>query len=948
MPSNRTEQPASDIRSLRRHFQRINQGRLQRTLDTLRPRQREILEILPLLFHINYPLLPGYVSSTTPCGIRGHHPSRQSLEAARHLCRSFSWKGRPLPRLELEGLYMMGSSGTIAHGEQSDFDFWLCHGEGLDEEQARELQKKARRIEHWAEQEGMELHFFVFSARAFREGRHMELSSESSGSSQHYLLLDEFYRSGVVLAGLPPAWWFIPREQERDYEACLELLWHKRMLRENEVVDFGGLSDIPPAEFFGAALWQLYKGLSAPYKSLMKLLLMEVYASEYPDIDLLSLRYKQAVHQGVTDLDELDPYLQMYRKVEEYLDTIGDPVRLDLLRRSFYLKVGERLSQQSRSAGPAWRRGILERLVREWGWEPGQIVRLDTREQWRVESVREERRVLTTAFNHSYRQLSTFVREHGEGLHISHDDLTVLGRRLYSAFERKAGKVELINIAAAGPLYEEAVSFHQLQQRDGQNGWLLLRGTVAPDERGEGIVLQRGGSLCELLAWCHLNRIVSAQTSITLHPASASLSVRELRHVLNDFERLFPGGRMNEPSREDLLGPARIEHAVLFVNLAPDHEREAHFLATERTSALSYGARRENLVLSLDLCISTSWQELFCFRFLGLDGLMECLSEYLRRAPHGAGSLPLPEVHCHTPNYAGIIEQSLRDLLTDLLRIHRRRDLPPPWFILQGGEEYRLLDPGGEAPAWKRLRDERELLEQLGTPAPGFRDVVFERHTLAETPLPLIYRENREGRIQLFFEIQDHRAQVWILDERGSLFRQDQEYFSTPALLRHNLQFLESVINRCRELPHSGHGEEDSGYRIEAYELLRQGRTGWSLREVDIAAVEAPMPQIDVQVIGETDPGGNKMFSVYVNGIEFSNLEHGNHLFEAAAGHILQQRSSAADYAIHVSDIDLAPGLFGVDQAWPPQTVVYLRYKKTVEERLNQALERLKGGANGA
>ncbi|RME34261.1 MAG: class I adenylate cyclase [Gammaproteobacteria bacterium] len=946
MPSNSTEQPAHDIRTLRRRFQLINEGRLRRAMESLRPRQREILEILPLLFHVNYPLLPGYVSSSSPCGIRGYRPGRESLATARRLCRSFNWKGRALPRLEIEGIYMMGSSGTIAHGEQSDFDFWLCHREGLPAEAAGELARKARLVEEWANGEGLELHFFIFSPGAFREGRHMELSAESSGSSQHYLLLDEFYRSGVVLAGLPPAWWFVPREQEGEYQRVLESLRRRRLLGEDEAVDFGGLPTIPPAEFFGAALWQLYKGLGAPYKSLMKLLLMETYASEYPDIDLLSLRYKQAVHQGVTDLDELDPYLQMYRKVEEYLGALGDAVRLDLLRRCFYLKVGEHLSRRRRVAGPSWRRAIIERLTGEWGWGSVQIVRLDTREQWRVESVREEQRVLTTAFYLSYRRLSAFAREQGDTLQISSDDLTVLGRRLYVAFERKAGKIERIDLAAPGPLYEENVSIHQLAPGNGREGWLLLRGAATPHERGEGQPLQRAGSLCELLAWCHLNRIVSDQTGIALHPVHGSLSVREIHNVLGVFERLFPGGKLREPSREELLGPARSEQLVLFVNLAPDHHREEHFVASDRTCALSYGARRENLVLGLDLCTATSWGEVFCHSFRGLDGLMECLSESLRRVPRGPGPLPALEVHCDTPNYAGVIVQCLRDIMTDLLRARLRKDHSRPWFILQGGEEFRLLDLGGDTPAWRPLRGERQLLEQLGSPSPTFREVMFERHTLAQTPLPLIFRANREGWIQIFFDVEGGRAQVWILDERGALFHQEQEYFSTPALLRHNLRFLEAVVNRCRELPHSAPGGDPGGDRIEAHELRRGDRTQWSLRRVDIDGGQSQVSPIDVQVIGDTTPDGGKVFSVYVNGIEFSTLEHGGRLFEAAARHILQMRSSAATYPIHVSDIDLAPGLFGTEDSWPPQTIVYLRYKKTIEERLNEALERLKGETN--
>ena len=47
-----------------KHFLAINRGRLRRVEDKLTPRQRDFLDILPVLFHINHPLLPGYISAS--------------------------------------------------------------------------------------------------------------------------------------------------------------------------------------------------------------------------------------------------------------------------------------------------------------------------------------------------------------------------------------------------------------------------------------------------------------------------------------------------------------------------------------------------------------------------------------------------------------------------------------------------------------------------------------------------------------------------------------------------------------------------------------------------------------------------------------------------------------------------------------------------------------------
>ena len=66
------------------------------------------------------------------------------------------------------------------------------------------LQEKALLLEEHAAQLGMQLHFFILNADAFREGRNIAISDESSGNTQHHLLLEEFYRTGLLLAGRPP------------------------------------------------------------------------------------------------------------------------------------------------------------------------------------------------------------------------------------------------------------------------------------------------------------------------------------------------------------------------------------------------------------------------------------------------------------------------------------------------------------------------------------------------------------------------------------------------------------------------------------------------------------------------------------------------------------------------------------------------------------------------
>ncbi|HED19104.1 MAG TPA: class I adenylate cyclase, partial [Gammaproteobacteria bacterium] len=467
---------ALELRAVKRRFLALNKDRLRRVQDSLQVRQRVFIQLLPLLFHINHPMLPGYLSKKTPCGISGYAPGKRCIQSARKLAKSFSHRRRAQRRYSIHGLYLMGSTGTIAYSKSSDFDIWICHRPGLSEVDIAALQEKADGVQSWAESLNLEVHFFVMDDVSFRRQEHQQLSNENVGSSQHHLLLDEFYRTGLLVAGRYPVWWLVPAKHEQDYDAYVDKLIVNRFIKAADIVDFGGLSHLPIEEFFGATLWQLYKAVDSPYKSILKILLMEAYANQYPDIEMLAIRFKSAVHNAEAHLDQLDPYVMMCNTVEEYLFSRKELERLDLARRCFYFKVNEPMSKPDRGCEQSWRREAIRELVGVWGWSKAKLTLLDQRRQWKIKRVLEERHMLVDELTRSYRALSQFGREQGGDLAINSADLNLLGRKLYVAFERKAGKVEMINPGVSRDLSEERLSLHRID--DIQHGWAIYRGNV--------------------------------------------------------------------------------------------------------------------------------------------------------------------------------------------------------------------------------------------------------------------------------------------------------------------------------------------------------------------------------------------------------------------------------------------------------------------------------------
>ena len=387
------------LQQLRGRFLSVNQGRLARAMEGLAPRQQALLNLLALFFHINHPLLPGYVSACTPAGVSGYEPDTTTLAAARHLIRDFSCSmGNSCPSQPIHGLFLMGSLGTLAQTDQSDMDVWICLAPDLSDAAVSALRKKCRRLEAWATSQGCEAHFFLIDA---------QLRNDEGDEPRQRLLLDEFYRTAIWLAGRTPLWWWVPVHEEARYAEFAGGLLDVRAVGRNETIDLGHLAHIAPGEFLGAGLWQLFKGIESPYKSLLKLLLIEVYASEHPQVNCLSLDFKQSVYANQLDLDELDPYVVVYRRIERYLKGRAELQRLELVRRSLYLKVGHKLSNGD--TGMQWQRRLLKRLTREWGWDEQHLAMLDNRSQWQAQQISHERRALARELSVSYRSLRQFA-----------------------------------------------------------------------------------------------------------------------------------------------------------------------------------------------------------------------------------------------------------------------------------------------------------------------------------------------------------------------------------------------------------------------------------------------------------------------------------------------------------------------------------------------------------
>lgn len=790
------------IETLKQRLDAINQLRVDRALAAMKPAFQRVYSLLPTLLHHHHPLMPGYLNGNVPHGICIYTPDETQQAYLNDL--EDKW-GSPFEKmaigeLPITALYSMGSTSSIGQSCTSDLDIWVCHQSWLDNEERNRLQQKCSLLEKWAASMGVEVSFFLIDENRFRHNESGSLGGEDCGSTQHILLLDEFYRTAVRLAGKRILWNMVPGEEEAHYDEYVLSLYSQGVLTPNEWLDLGGLSTLSAEEYFGASLWQLYKSIDSPYKAVLKTLLLEAYSWEYPKTQLLAMGIKHRLHQGEIVCFGLDAYCMMLERVTHYLTEINDTTRLDLVRRCFYLKVCEKLSL-SNNASIGWRREILSQLVSEWGWDEERLEILDNRANWKIERVREAHNELLDAMMQSYRNLIRFARRNNLSVSASPQDIGVLTRKLYAAFEALPGKVTLVNPQISPDLSENDLTFiHVPVGRANRTGWYLYNQAPEMSSIVSHQPLEYNRYLNKLVAWAYFNGLLTSRTRLHIKSGN-SCDTAKLQELVADVSHHFPL-RLVAPTPKALYSPCEIRHLAIIVNLENDptaafRNQVVHF-DFRKLDVFSFGQQQQCLVGSIDLLYRNSWNEVRTLHFSGEQSVLEALKTILGKMHQDAAPPESVEVFCYSQHLRGLIRTRIQQLVSECieLRLSSTR-LEPGRFkaVRVAGQTWGLF--------FERLSVSVQKLEN----AVEFYGAISNNklHGLSikvETDQvhlpPVVDGFASEGIIQFFFEdtTDDKGFNIYILDESNRIEVYHHCEGSKEELVRDVSRFYSSSHDR--------------------------------------------------------------------------------------------------------------------------------------------------------
>ena len=427
-----------------RVFDRYNASKIQFLYEELPPRKKIVFDLVPLLLHLQADELLGCSDACrmSPHGVFGYEFNE---DTAQHFAEAFPGERLPPIRtvssydvtLPIKTVCLIGSLGSVAQNHKSDFDYWTGYeADSFSRESFLYFREKLRGIEKWADDfAGAEVHFFPMDLNKIRVDDFGEATGESSGSAQGKLLKEEFYRTMTLIAGQAPIWWVMPAGvSDEEYARLAALVENSNRVDSTRLVDMGNVHEISLGEFYGAAIWQINKTMGSPFKSVLKMALLEEYMLNHGSRGLLCNEMKQRLLSNKDEAQLLDPYVLMFDRAGAYLAENNRLDDLELLRSSLYLKAGVKLGlpDYRRTDLPRKKR-VMVNLVRQWGWNHKAVSRLNDYHNWSFKESQKFSQAINGFIVRTYKQISAELNQQKDqvDLHISKRDLTVLGRKLF-------------------------------------------------------------------------------------------------------------------------------------------------------------------------------------------------------------------------------------------------------------------------------------------------------------------------------------------------------------------------------------------------------------------------------------------------------------------------------------------------------------------------------------
>jgi len=562
----------------------------KKIFSELAPKDSEaILYLLPWMLSVNDPAVAGYVPNLKkPLAVSGA-VSDKAIFNREPACKKIFGITRPGSLMQsaarvtlIQGVYTIGSVGTMSQTAWSDCDIWICINKGdFDESLLDQLSQKIYLIKDWFDGNlKMPVYFFISDLEDIRNCNFGTLDDESCGSAQRNVLKEEFYRTMIMIAGRIPLWWLCyDPEGTADYQGFCEQ-YSSGVFGDYDCIDMGALDLVADDEYFGAALWQFNKALTHPLKSIIKMLLLEMLLLSSGE-GLLCNRFRKKILTQEREPLFIDPSMFTMSAILQHNRNIATET-LEFIKACFYLRYEIKLLSKNQTR----KEMLVKEIFLAYPLSREEIYHLNNFPAWPfLEQLTFGEKIFILLVT-IYKDITDHRKDVVSG--ITPQDMTIIGRKLSVCLERKPNKVPIIH----KPLFN--LNLPTLIFNVDKKVWQVFNATDATKP------VISSADIVYCLAYLAWNDLYPAG-DVRMKPNTTPVTVNEINNLAKKIRETFGCFDVTGIDFNNFLEPERVTKMLVVISFEGwNHAKDMN-----------------------DLCViyRNHWGELFIQRFNSPDKL---------------------------------------------------------------------------------------------------------------------------------------------------------------------------------------------------------------------------------------------------------------------------------------------------------------------------------------
>jgi len=877
-----------------------NRQQLESLAESLSDEVISVINLIPLLLHVNSRFLPGYIGLDVPYGIYSYLPDQETLKSATLINKKFQYQDEgKITNSAIDAVYLQK---TIINGNMR---CWIFKSPKLTKDQSIQLHEKFNKIVSWVSSQGLKLKFELVSSDEFRE------STKYSDNENKSIFLDYYYSESVLLAGKYPVWWLVPPGKNNEYSAFVEHIKQARFVDAGEYIDLGSTNDFHKSDILHYSVEQIKKVKKSAEICFIRLIIASRRCALWPNIDGISIRLKDNLYQSKDNINSTFIASDMMKDAFVHDSIIKQKYNPN--------KIIAGLKRVSKSINT----DLLDAFLGDDYYREGFVSGIDN----------------VVSYLNLYKSIAIVIKEKFSEIidvcavnsndpdYSSTLDSTIQNMR--SFLSDNPDRVAIYNNKDSANIVLDRIQLKHEVSKEADKWSLVLLASEGNEKTIEGF-----SNLLALLSWCWLNRLVNRLTQVSISCPLQEVKQTEARYMLDILMHDVNPQLISDVPAEAFEHSIRPLQSLLFLNFKNDKALKKSPLLI-RNKQQDINATSSGLQLYCEQLAINSWGDVYTRQYIGNMGLLKCLCDWTHYSPLDSMSLPKDlEAFGHGTGDSTYIAQRVNQIYSEMISFFYQSRSAESRFYLRLDSSFYVVKVEDGLLMPDKIGGKKELIESLEEPFSSFSPGMMESKAIVEEPLKEIYQLNKENVLQVFFKVSNRRAYCWVLDERGSLWRGVVDDFERDSFVTHWLYLFRNIRNRLKKTSY----ENKELPSLEIKQISANQLGGLEFYLVSSDSLTGAKKFIDVQVTIEHDDEGDQL-SLMCNGKSFSYKDFKRNALIECVHYISSKIRIGGLVPVYVTDINVPLRLFNISQRDEVQSNHILKFKRSFENRIYKLLE---------